>query len=110
MIESIVIKYLNSKLNVNVYAEEPEEKEDSYIVIEKTGGYIENYINHATLAIKSYASSLYGASLLNEDVKKEMISIIELNDIQSSKLNSDYNFTDQTKKKYRYQAIFEIIY
>ena len=110
MIEEIIINYLNSRLTVNVYAEEPEEKEDKYIVIEKTGGYIENYISHATVAIKSYADTLFNASMLNEEVKEKMMNIIELENIQSSKFNSDYNFTDQTKKKYRDQAVFELIY
>lgn len=110
MIEIIVIRYLEKKLDVDVFFEEPLNKEDEYVTIEKTGGYIENYINHATIVVQSYAKSLYQAALLNEKVKKAMFDIVEIDDISSVKLNSDYNFTDQSKKKYRYQSVFEFIY
>ena len=30
--------------------------------------------------------------------------------VLSSKLNSDYNFTDTTKKSYRYQAIYDLVF
>ena len=31
-------------------------------------------------------------------------------EVASCRLNSDYNFTDTTKKQYRYQAVFDIVY
>ena len=52
--------------------------------------------------------SLFGAASLNERVKKVMENIIELDDICSCNLNSDYNYTDTGRKKYRYQAVFDI--
>lgn len=39
-----------------------------------------------------------------------MQKLIEKDEISRVKLNSDYNFTDTQKKKYRYQAIYEITY
>ena len=51
---------------------------------------------------------MFGASSLNEEVKKAVDSLIELNEIASVKLNTDYNFTDTTTKKYRYQAVYDI--
>lgn len=110
IIEEIVRNYLNEELDVPVYMEKPEEKIESYVLIEKTGGSEENYICFATIAIQSYAESLYNAASLNEEVKKAMNNIIVLNEIGSSKLNSDYNYTDTTKKKYRYQAVFNLTY
>ena len=110
MIEVIVLNYLMGNLDVPVFAEEQTDNYDSYVVVEKTGGTIENFISSATLVIQSYANTLYEAALLNEEVKKAMLNIVSLDSISKSKLNSDYNFTDTTKKKYRYQAVFDLVF
>ena len=110
MIELIVKKYLEEKLNLPVYMENPNRTLDKYIKIEKTGGSEENHILTATIAIQSYALSMYESSLLNEQVKSVMKNIIELNDISKVKLIRDYNFTDTTKKQYRYQAIYDLVF
>lgn len=109
MIEKTVLDYLKEEFQ-NVFMEEPEDPLEEYIVIEKTGSSVENYIYQATFAIQSYAKTLYKAALLNDKVKKKMDDMIILPNISSSKLNSDYNYTDTQKKKYRYQAVYEIIY
>lgn len=109
MIEEIIIRYL-SKIFDHVYMEVPEEPPEEYILVEKTGSYCQNFINNAVIAVQSYSSSLYKASLLNESVKKAMDDMVVMDNISKSKLNSDYNFTDTSKKKYRYQAVYEICY
>lgn len=110
MIEIILLNYLNDKLSVPVYPERPENEPDSYVLIEKTGSGKKDHINRATIALKSYAESLYKAAELNEIVKKAMEEIIEECDISKSELNSDYPFTDVTSKRYRYQAVFDLYY
>lgn len=90
--------------------EVPQNIEGDYVIVEKTGSSNSNFINHATLAIQSYSTSLYKASCLNEKVKEVIENMIELDEISKVKLNTDYNFTDTTKKQYRYQAVYEITY
>ena len=109
LIEEIVLNYLTNELDVFVGMQEPE-KTDKYVLIEKTGSSRTDYVNSATLAIKSHANSLHDAAVLNEEVKKAMDNIIALNEISKVKLNTDYNFTDTTKKKYRYQAVYDLVY
>ena len=110
MIEAVVISYLQSKTSAgkNVFAEIPKNPPAKYIVIEKTGSNTQNRITTATVAVKSYASSLLGAALLNEEVKAAMDESPVIDDIASCKLNSDYNFTDPTSKQYRYHAVVQI--
>lgn len=110
MIEKIVLDYLNSVLSVPAYPEKPEKPPKRYVLIEKSGGSKENFISSATLALQSHAESLFLAAELNEEVKKAMDNIIVLDCIGSSKYNTDYNFTDTTKKGYRYQAIYDLTY
>lgn len=110
MIEKIVLDYLNEVLKVPVFIEMPEKPLERFVLVEKTGGSVSNYIENATLAIQSYADSLYSAAELNEEVKDAMDRITFTLDISNSKLNTDYNFTDTTKKKYRYQAVYDLTY
>lgn len=109
MIEKIVLKYLDSKIDVKACMED-EKKHREYILIEKTGGGEENHIKKAVITIQSFADSLYRAAEINEEVKKAMKEIVELEDISKCDLNTDYNYTDVARKKYRYQAVFDITY
>lgn len=110
MIEKIVQKYLNEKMSVPTYLEKPDLELAEYILIEKVGGSEENHIKSASIALQSHADSLFRASELNEEVKAAMKEIITLDEVTKVKLARDYNFTDTTKKKYRYQAIYELVH
>ena len=110
MIETIVLDYLSSVLPEPCSLEVPERPPALFVVLEKTGSSSENYINTASFAVQSYAPSLFEAAELNERVKAAMDDLIQLPDIFSSDLDSDYNFTDTSTKRYRYQAVYDIIY
>lgn len=110
MIEKIILDYLDEALTVPVWMEIPkgETIPAEYVLLEKTGSNRQDHISYATIAIQSYADSMYDAATLNEAVKTAMDAIITLDSIGKSKLNSDYNFTDTETKKYRYQAVYDI--
>lgn len=110
MIEKIILDYFNDIVGIPAYMEVSKDMPDKFVLIEKTSSSEENYILYATIAIQSYANSLYDAACLNEEVKTAMRNIIASCDISKSKLNSDYNYTDTAKKKYRYQAVFDLVY
>ena len=110
MIEKVVLDYLNETLDVPAYMEMPEKQPKEFVLIEKTGGSTENFIHSATIVLQSYAEAMYSAAVLNEKVKETMDNIIILDSISKAKLNADYNFTDETKKKYRYQAVYDLVY
>ena len=110
MIEQTVKDYLGTILSVPVKTEVPKDPPSSFVVIEKTGGSSTNHISTNTLAIQSYAESMYLASLLNEEVKNAMENIITLDSISRCSLEGDYNYTDTRTKQYRYQAVFSIVH
>lgn len=114
MIEITIYKFLKSKLSAPVYTEVQKDPPKKMVVIEKTGGSERNHIPRSTFAIQSYGASLQEAAELNEAVKEAMMDgmtgLIALNEIVSVNLNSDYNYTDTTTKKYRYQAVFDIVH
>lgn len=110
MIEIVLLNYLKEVLLVDVFMEIPPDPPETYVRIEKTGSSEEEYIETATFALQSYADSMYEAALLNREVIDKMRKIITLDEVFKVKLNSDYNFTDPSTKKYRYQCIFDITY
>ena len=110
MIEKIVFDYLNSlDLQAKAYTEIPKTAPTKFYLIEKTGSSTDNRITTSTIAIQSYADTLYNAVSMNEDLKEAMLDgLITQEDISAVYLNSDYNYTDTTTKRYRYQAVFVI--
>ena len=47
---------------------------------------------------------------MNYAMIEAMDDIISLDSIGKCKRNSDYDYTDTSKKVYRYQALFEIVH
>ncbi len=107
-ITQALYEYLSGQLEEPVYTMVPANMPAKFVVIEKTSGGEENYIYHSMFTIRSYASTLDDADVLNDDVKNAMRDAITVDMITSCKLNSDYNFTDTAEKKYRFQAVFDV--
>lgn len=110
MIERTIRKYLANKLEYPVTFEVQKNPPEQFYILEKTGGGCENMVYTSTLAIQSYADKMADAMLMNEALKEAMNGIMELDEICNVDLNSDYNFTDTSQKKYRYQAVFDVIH
>lgn len=112
MIEKTVMDYLEEKIPVPVSLEVPENPSGQYIVIQKTGGGQRGYeMRSAVMAVQSFGETLYNAAELNErviDCMKEMQ--FRLDAVIQCELNSSYNFTDMETKRYRYQAVFDLVY
>ena len=108
MIEQIIRDHLIAVLAVPVVLEIPARLPETFVVLEKTGSGITNCIQRSTLAVQSYAPSLNQAAELNERVKAAMAQAAALPELCAVRLNSDYNFTDTTIKRYRYQAVFDL--
>lgn len=108
-IEKTILDYLESEISVPCMMEIPaEDIPTSFVVIQKTGSGEDNHLYSATLAIQSYASTRYLASVLNESVKEAMDGAITLDRVTKSKLNADYDYTDTSTKRYRFQAVYEV--
>lgn len=111
MIETFLIDFLNDKLvGVPAYAEEPESVEERYIIIERTAGHVTNCLNDCTIAVQSYGPTMFDAMMLNEQVKAVMDELNAEPAIAGCHLNSDYNYTDTSTHRYRYQAVYDITY
>ena len=112
MIEETIYNFLSSKMTAPVYMEIPKNPPRRMIILEKTGGGQSNFIKTSTIAIQTYDESLYETAKLNEELKNVMLDgvngLISLDEIIDVEINSDYDYTNETTKKYRYQAVFVV--
>ena len=98
IIEQTIIEYLSKALTVPVYAEVPDSAPASYVLVEKTSSSRQNHINMATLAVQSYADTLFNAAALSKSVCDALYKAVE------------FNYTDTQSRKYRYQAVLDCVY
>lgn len=109
MIEKIILDHLTSCLQIPVYLEHRDNEPDSFVLLERIGSSTDNLITTVSFAIQSYGPSMLEACKLNERVKDAMDRSIELNSLSKVSLDSDYNFTDTETKRYRYQAVYDLV-
>lgn len=111
MIEILLKSFLEKETNTKTYLVLPDKKPDSFITLEKIGSSNINNLDSSIFAIQSWANSMYEAAKLNQQIKKLLqTQFMELENISKANINSDYNFTDTTTKKYRYQMVVEIFH
>lgn len=118
MIEILVKDYLEGALQgVPIFLELPEvpsedfpEWPDEYVLIEKVGERIRNHVRTPSVALQSYSlTSLYNAAALDERVREAMDAMTDNALISSARMASNYNFTDTSTKRYRYQCVYDIV-
>lgn len=108
MIEVTVRDFLSTKLSVPCYLEVPKTPPTDYVVLEKTGSSKDNHIHESTFTMQAYSTSMYKASNLIDVANAALEELIELDEVSRVYLNSSYNYTDTTTKKYRYQSVYVI--
>ena len=110
LIEQRLRGHLEAVLGLPVVCERPAVVPTSFVLAERVGGGESIGLCTARFALQSYAGSLLEAMQLNERVKQAMAGFAERDDICRAELESDYNFTDPTTKRYRYQAVYQATY
>lgn len=110
MIERTILHYLLNNTETPCYMEEPKTPPTRYYLLEKTGASQNDRLFSAVLTIQSYAESMEEAAELNDKVIGLMLNAITLPEVTRVRLNSDYNFTDETTRRYRYQAVFNLTF
>ena len=108
MIEITVKNFVEKKLLVPVYMEYPNNAPDRFVILDRSETSRENHIDTSMFVAQSYAESKLEAAKLNEQVKTVMDSLVEVDEISCSELNSDYPFLDTKRKRHRYQAVYNI--
>lgn len=112
LIDELLLHYLMDKTGTEAFFEEPEKayRPDEYFIVERLGSGDKNHIGSAQLAVQSYAPSLVEAMELDHRAIDALKGFAELPEVCRCKKVSDYNFTDISTHRYRWQAVFNITY
>ena len=115
MLELIAYEYLSAELDVPVVFLEPTVPEweavpEKYVLIKKLSEKNDNYLRSGSLALKSYAQTVYDAAVLDRAVRDAADRMIELDGIASAKLSSSYDSSDTTRKVNRYQSVYDFVF
>lgn len=111
MIEKTLLDYLTTSLvNIPCFMEMPESSNNypKYVVIEKIDSGIINHISASTFVLYAYATSLYEACELSEDVKDALMGAITLDSVSGIRLNGESSSNDTQYKRYRYEITVNI--
>ena len=110
MIESTILSFLdNAGLDAPLYMEIPENPPEEFYILENTGQSIRDHVRTTTMAVQSYAQSMERAADLAYEIDEVILETLQvLDDVAGVRLNSLYNFTDQSTKQYRYQGVYVI--
>ena len=108
----LIQRHLEGKTVYPAFLEEPAkaQRPPRYYIVARMGVSPQNHIHHGRIVVQSYAPSLVEAMALNRAAYDAMQSLPELSAVTAAGLASDYNFTDETTGRYRWQAVYEVIY
>lgn len=111
LIEELTVMYLSGRMPVRVSGSVPSPMPERFITVARTGGSETNHIRAATIAVKCWSGiSKDDAARLCDNAEKAMKEFISLPEISRCSLNSSYENTDEKTKRWRYQAVFDIVY
>ena len=115
LIEEKIVAYLNAcqaleTTPVPAYGVIPSPMPATFITVERTGGRSQNQLRSATIAVQCWAGSIDEAANLCAQVVDDMEGIISEPEIARCSLNAHYNFTDESTKRCRYQAVFDLVH
>lgn len=109
MIETVILNYLKTELNMNdVYMEIPTPIPTTYVTIELVDRNKTDFIEAVTFELMSVAPSKYESALLDEKVRQAMDNIIVLDEVMSSKCGGGNDSTDTQNKNYRYRCYYNL--
>lgn len=113
IIEARVIAHLARHLPCAVAAEVPEDFPDSaaLVVVSRLGEQRTNHLRRARLAVQSYGATLLAAAALCEAAEQALVQLpAEDAGVTACRVETSYNFTDETTKRYRYQSVVHVSY
>lgn len=110
LIEEFYVNYLSDRIALTVSGSVRHPMPDSFVTVERTGSGMENKIRSATIAVQCWATTRDEAANLCETVEGIMLGSVADANISRCSLNSSYDFTDTTTKRYRYQAVFDVVH
>lgn len=101
------IKWL-SGLEYDAYTYPPADAPDEFVVIERTGGNVENMVDYPTIAIQTWAKNQPRAEELANAIRNELLTSSKPYGVHHVTVNSGpYPFWDESTRLPRYQTVYD---
>lgn len=114
LIESHIIAHLAAKMTgCLICAEVPEDypADGALVVVSRLGGGNTNHLRTARIAIQTYGASLLDAATRCETALGYMLELPADDPcVTAVHIDTSYNWTDETTKRYRYQSVMYVTY
>ena len=113
LIEARVIAHLTACMTgCLVAAEVPEifPADAALVIVSRLGGGTENRIRRARLAVQSYGTTLYDAAARNEAAIQALATLTNDSAVSACRIETSYIFSDEARKRPRYQSIVHVTY
>ena len=87
----------------------PADPPEVFVTIERTGGGIESYVDHATIALQVWAGTPTAAESVANDIRLAMLTSDPPGGIHSVRVTTGpYPFYDESTRMPRYQMVLDI--
>ena len=87
----------------------PEDAPDSFVTVERTGGYVEDMLDHPTIAVQCWAGSDADAEDMALELRNRLLTEQPPLGVASIRIESGpYRFYDETTRSPRYQLVLDV--
>lgn len=87
----------------------PESAPDSFVTIERTGGYVEDMLDHPTIAVQCWAATDADAEDMALELRNRLLTDPRPLGVSSIRIESGpYRFYDETTRCPRYQLTLDV--
>lgn len=107
-IEQALIEWLESN-GFAAYAQVPKNRPTRFVTVERTGGGVEDLVDHPLVAVQTWAKTQAQAEEDAVDVRNLALTAARPVGVNSMRVNSGpYKFYDEDSMMPRYQTLFDV--
>lgn len=108
-IEEALIAWLEA-LGYDAYAQVPETRPDAFVTVERTGGYVEDLVDHPAIAVQTWGATQAAAEETANDLRIAALTGALPEGVHSMRVNSGpYKFYDEDSMQPRYQIVLDVV-
>lgn len=109
MIDVTIRDYLLTQItNTVIVFEQPQERPNEFILLQKIDGGETNKLKASTFSIKAKATNQYTAAVMNESIKSAMFEINTLDDVSGVRQGGEDGRIDTSNQMYEYETIWNV--
>lgn len=94
---------------IPVFAMVPSKRPKVFISVERTGGYMDTFMDHPTLAVQAWAATRADAAALADEAARHVEALYDQPQVSDVRVDAIYNFPDPDSRHCRYQVLINAV-